>query len=57
MGTGKETGKGGAGQGRSKNSKPIPTPPHGVRPKSCPIPAPPSLQGGGKPAWGEAGAV
>ena len=31
MGTGKETGKVGAGRGRSKNSKPIPTPPRGVR--------------------------
>ena len=53
---------GGAGMGQvgSKKSKPIPTPPHGARLKSPPIPAPLPLQGGKNPCgmkWGRAGQV
>ena len=35
----------GRGWSGSKKFKPIPTPPRGVRLKSCPIPAPPPLRG------------
>ena len=37
-------GWGRAGRGGSKKSKPIPTSPHGVGLKSCPIPTPPPLR-------------
>ena len=48
--------QGGVGMGRvgSKKSKPNLDHPRGAKLKSCPIPTPPPLQGGGKPAWGEA---
>ena len=51
---------GGVGMERvaSKKSKPIPTPPRGVRLKSRPIPTPPPLRGGENPRgvkWGRVG--
>ena len=42
-------GRGRAGRGGSKKSKPIPAPPRGAGLKSCPIPAPLPLRGGENP--------
>ena len=57
MGTRSKTGKGRAGRGGSKHSKPILTSPHGARLKSHPITAPPSLQGGENPHGAKRGQV
>ena len=50
-----ETGRGKAGRGGSKKSKPIPAPPRGAGLKSCPIPTPSPLRGRENPSGAKRG--